>query len=144
MIFQFTFKHMESSDALAAYAEKKLGAIIRKFVTKPGHAHVTFTVEKADHLLHIKLTAGDGFSAELDDKGTDMYAVVDSSVDKLNRMLRKKKEKLKDHKNWKIAKVLEKVTDGLQKKDEDSIDASDILKLESRKRRPVLSAITIS
>jgi len=141
MVFQFTFKQMESSDALAAYAEKKLGGIIRKFVSKPVHAHITFTVEKTDHLLHITMNAGDGFSVEFDESGTDMYAVVDASVDKLNRMLRKKKEKLKNHKNSKIARVLQKASSFISR-DEDSIDAADILKWESKQRRPVLAPIT--
>lgn len=148
MVFQLTFKQMESSDALSDYAEKKFSQVIRKFVTKPVHIHVTFTVEKMDHQLHLSMNAGDGFALTIEEVGLDMYAVIDSAVDKLTRNLRKKKERLKEHKGSKFSKVLERATTVLRSKkvrDEmEAIDAGDILKFEATRRRSGLRPVTIS
>ena len=54
MQFQFSFKHMESSQALSQLAETKIKDKVSKFVTKPIEAHVTFVVERHDHIVTSK------------------------------------------------------------------------------------------
>jgi putative sigma-54 modulation protein len=130
MQFQFSFKHMATSDALQSYAEDKFQEKIQKFVTKPMAAHVTFSVNRHQHTAHLSFRAGDGFSIEVEHTSSDMYASVDQMVDKLSTQLKKQKEKLKDHKQTKLSTQLETVD-----AEEDEVDAGDIIKLEQARRR---------
>ncbi|MEN9834508.1 MAG: hypothetical protein RL011_701 [Pseudomonadota bacterium] len=133
MQFLYSFKHMESSEALQSYTEQKLSERIHKYVTKPIAAHVTFSVTRHQQTVHVSLDAGDGFGIEVEHTSIDMYASVDQLSDKLASQLKKHKEKLKDHKGDRMFRSLTLIAeaDG----DADSVDADDILKYEAARRR---------
>lgn len=91
-----TFRHMEQSDALKSYAEEKLERI-RKYIDEPIVAQVYLTVEKIRHIVEITINAK-GVTTKASEATSDMYAAIDSVVDKIERQLRRYKERLKDHK----------------------------------------------
>lgn len=133
---RFSFKHMKTSEALIEYAENKLPEKIEKFSTKPIEAHITFSVEGHNHIAHCSVKGGDGFNFEVESKCEDMYGSVDLLIDKLIPQLRKRKEKLKNHKfseNLKSMQTIEPVS----KDDPDNVpvDANDLLKFEEAKRK---------
>ncbi len=99
MQFQFSFKHMTTSEALRDYAEKKVSEKISKYVTKPIEAHVTFEVEHQNHIAHCNIVGGDGFNVVAEHSCSDMYGSVDHMLDKLEIQLKKHKEKIKDHRH---------------------------------------------
>ena len=134
MRFQFSFKHMEVSPTLQKYAEDKISSQIKKFVTKPIEAHVTFSVDKHRHVLHCALNGGDGFSLQVEHECEDMYGSVDRMLDKLSVQLKRKKEKLKGHKLRKNVRSIDSKSD---QGDYDSgeIDAADIVKFEQARRK---------
>ena len=103
MVFQFSFRHMDSSDSLKNYAEKKVREKIEKFVSKPIEAHVTFAVDKHAHMAHCAVVGGDGFNLQVEHTCGDMYGSVDMIVDKLEVQLKKQKERIKGHKGDKTA-----------------------------------------
>ena len=133
MQFQFSFKHMETSPALQEYAEKKVSEKIQKFVTKPIEAHMTFSVERHNHTAKCHLVGGDGFNVEVEHTCDDMYGSVDQMSTKLGTQLKKHKDKLKDHRGVHLGRDTHFV-DG-QKKDEDAMDAEDIVKFEQAKKK---------
>lgn len=137
MRFQFSFKHMATSQALQDYAEEKLKVKIEKFVTKAIEVKVTFSVDR--HLQHANcvLVGGDGFSLTVDHVCEDMYGSVDRMVDKLGAQLKKKKDKLKSHKNKSTVRTMPEGRSSSE--DSYSIDASDIVKYEEARRRKVAS-----
>lgn len=141
MQFRFSFKHMESSDALEQLAQQKIEGKITRFVTKPIEAHVVFEVEGPNHRVHCSLSGGDGFNIQVEATSNDMYATVDLMADKLVTQLKKQKEKLKSHKgNANVRNISEQARRVRSKpSDGDYIDAEDILKYEEamRKRRAV-------
>ncbi|MEI6306591.1 MAG: ribosome-associated translation inhibitor RaiA, partial [Deltaproteobacteria bacterium] len=92
-----TFRHMEQSDALKAYAEEKLDRVA-KYIDEPINAQVYFTVEKKiRHIVEIVITAR-GISTKASDATNDMYAAIDAVIDKIERQLKRYKEKIKAHK----------------------------------------------
>ena len=97
MEFRVSFRNMDSSDALRAYAQEKLEEKIKKYVTKPIEAKVTFALEGLNHVVHLNVIAGDGFDVHLQEKSSLMYAAIDTLADTLETSLRRQKEKLKDH-----------------------------------------------
>lgn len=132
MQFQFTFKHMDTSEALQRYAEEKVTERVQKFVTKPIAADLIFSVTRHMHTAHLSLHAGDGFGIQVENTAEDMYATVDGLVDKLAVQLKKHKEKLKDHKLPKLSQVLDA---SAIPELEEPVDAADILKYEDSRRR---------
>ncbi|HIJ80685.1 MAG TPA: ribosome-associated translation inhibitor RaiA [Desulfuromonadales bacterium] len=92
-----TFRHMEQSDALKAYAEEKLERV-KKYIDSPINAQVYFTVEKKiRHIVEIVIS-GKGVSSKASEATNDMYAAVDAVIDKIERQLVRYKEKIKAHK----------------------------------------------
>jgi len=92
-----TFRHMEQSDALKAYAEEKLERTA-KYIDEPINAQVYFTVEKKiRHIVEIVISAR-GISTKASEATNDMYAAIDAVIDKIERQLKRYKEKIKAHK----------------------------------------------
>jgi putative sigma-54 modulation protein len=87
---------MESSDALKTYAEDKL-AKVQKYIDEPIVAQVFMTVEKIRHSAEITITAK-GITIKASEETNDMYAALDAVVDKIERQLRRYKERIKEHK----------------------------------------------
>jgi putative sigma-54 modulation protein len=91
-----TFRHMEQSEALKAYAEEKLERV-KKYIDGPINAQVYFTVEKIRHIVEIVINAK-GLNTKASEATNDMYAAVDAVIDKIERQLKRYKERLKNHK----------------------------------------------
>jgi ribosome hibernation promoting factor len=91
-----TFRHMEPSEALKSYAEEKLERV-KKYIDEPIVAQVYLTVEKIRHIVEITLNAK-GVTIKASEATNDMYAAIDAVIDKIERQLRRYKERLKDHK----------------------------------------------
>jgi putative sigma-54 modulation protein len=95
MQLKLTGHHVEVTEALRAYVEKRLGRVSRHF-DEIIDLHCTLTVEKleqrAEATLHVR---GGTIHAEAVD--ANMYAAIDALVDKLDRNVVKHKEKQQDH-----------------------------------------------
>lgn len=91
-----TFRHMESSDALKSYAAEKLDRV-QKYIDEPIVAQVFLTVEKIRHIAEVTITAR-GITIKASEETNDMYAALDAVIDKIERQLRRYKERIKDHK----------------------------------------------
>jgi putative sigma-54 modulation protein len=95
MQLNLTGHHVDLTDALRSYVSNKIERIERHFdhVT---NVHVILSVEKlrnkAEATVHVN--GGDLFADATD---SDMYAAIDALVDKLDRQIKKHKEKLTDH-----------------------------------------------
>ncbi len=92
-----TFRHMEQSEALKAYAEEKLERVT-KYIDSPINAQVYFSVEKKiRHIVEIVVNSK-GISTKASEATHDMYAAIDAVIDKIERQLVRYKEKIKAHK----------------------------------------------
>ena len=95
MQINLTGHHVEITDSLRHYVDSKFEKLERHF-DHINNVHVILNVEKlnqkAEATLH--LNGGQIFA---DSEHTDMYAAIDSLIDKLDRQVIKHKEKLKRH-----------------------------------------------
>jgi putative sigma-54 modulation protein len=95
MQLNLTGHHVEVTEALRSYVEKKLARITRHF-DQVIDTHCVLTVEKLQHkaeaTLHVR---GETMHALAVDG--NMYAAIDMLTDKLERRVRKHKEKTTDH-----------------------------------------------
>jgi len=95
MQLSVTGHHVEITAAMRSYVEKKLDRIVRHF----DHVidiHFMLTVEKLLHKAEATLRVRGETIHALATEG-DMYAAIDALSDKLERRVRKHKEKLTDH-----------------------------------------------
>jgi putative sigma-54 modulation protein len=92
-----TFRHMESSDAVRNYVEEKL-ARVKKYIEDPIDAQVVLSVQKKiNHRAEVTMVVK-GLTMKSTEETSDMYAAIDLMVDKIERQLKRYKEKLKRHK----------------------------------------------
>ena len=92
-----TFRHMESSEAVRSYVEEKL-AKVKKYIDEPIDAQVVLSVQKKIHHRAEVTMGAKGLTIKSVEEKDDMYAAIDLMVDKVERQLKKYKEKLKRHK----------------------------------------------
>jgi putative sigma-54 modulation protein len=136
MQFRFAFKHMPTSEALQDYARSKINTEVAKFSTKPIEAQVSFAVDKHKHQVVCSIIGGDGFSFNVEHVCDDMYGSVDHMIDKLSAQLKKRKDKLKDHKFPKNRELFASLPSDNEYANVE-VDASDILKFEDSLRRKI-------
>ena len=91
-----TFRHMEPSEALKSYAEEKLERV-KKYIDEPIVVQVFLTVEKIRHMGEVTINAK-GITIKAAEETNDMYASIDAVSDKIERQLRRFKERIKAHK----------------------------------------------
>ena len=92
---QLSGHHVEITPALRSYVEKKLGRIMRHF-DQVIDTHCVLTVEKLEHRAEATLHVRGETIHALASEG-DMYVAIDALASKLERRIRKHKEKLTDH-----------------------------------------------
>ena len=95
MQLTITGHHIDVTPALKQKVESKLGKLERHF-DHLTHIHCILTVEKLQHKAEATVHLSGG-TIHADAIEEDMYAAVDSLVDKLSRQVTKHKEKLTDH-----------------------------------------------
>lgn len=86
MRISYTFRNMESSDAIKSHASEKV-AKIQKYIRSPLHAEFTFSMERHLHRVDLNLT-GDGHQYAGHGQSDDMYTTIDQVVDKIDRQVR--------------------------------------------------------
>lgn len=88
-------QHLELTDSLRDYVTTKL-AKLERHIDKVIHVNVVLSVEKlrqkAEATIHIN---GADIFADAEDE--NMYAAIDALTDKLDRQVKKHKEKRSDH-----------------------------------------------
>ncbi|MGR9073066.1 MAG: ribosome hibernation-promoting factor, HPF/YfiA family [Gammaproteobacteria bacterium] len=95
MQISVTGHHLEVSEPLKAYVQSKFEKLERHFdhVTD---VHVILSVVKVDQKAEatVQISGGKLFA---EDHQEDMYAAIDGLVDKLDRQIKKHKEKVTNH-----------------------------------------------
>ena len=87
--------HVEISAALREYVTSKIKRVERHFDRLIG-ANVVLTVEKLTHKAEETIHAS-GADLHAASQDTDMYAAIDSLIDKLDQQARRHNGKIHDH-----------------------------------------------
>ncbi|HTP49645.1 MAG TPA: ribosome-associated translation inhibitor RaiA [Anaeromyxobacteraceae bacterium] len=96
MQVNITFRHLEPTEALKTHVKDKVQHI-QRYIDRPTEAHAVLHVENLHHHAEITMKAGP-FSVRGRGKSEDMYASIDAAADKIERQLKKHKERVRDHK----------------------------------------------
>jgi putative sigma-54 modulation protein len=90
---------MDASQAVREYSEEKLEKIRKYFHKEPIAAHAVFSVERGfHHVADINITLPSGLLINAKETTDDMYSSIDLAVARIERQVRKWKEKIRDHK----------------------------------------------
>jgi putative sigma-54 modulation protein len=90
-----TGHHVDVSPALREYVDTKLAKLQRHF-DHLTDVHCVLTVEKMAHKAEATIQLSGG-TIHADAVEENMYAAIDGLVDKLDRQVKKHKEKITDH-----------------------------------------------
>ncbi|MBN2720147.1 MAG: ribosome-associated translation inhibitor RaiA [Proteobacteria bacterium] len=97
MQIEVSFKQMEQSDPLRDYAVEKLEKVLKPLV-EPINAQVVFLVEKYRHVVKVTVHAN-GIVIKGKEETNDMYSSIDLVADKLDRQVKKFRDKIVQHGN---------------------------------------------
>ena len=103
-----TFRHVDPTPPLKAYAEEKLQRV-RKYLHRPVDAHVILSVSKERHVAEITLKA-DHVTMFAEEETHDLYAAIDLAIDKLEHQAQRLHEKRRRHKGAAAARGVSEVT----------------------------------
>ena len=92
-----SFRHLETSPALRDYASEKLEHTVGKYIQAPVDAKVILSVERYWHIARFTLMVH-GLVIKSEDRSEDMYSSIDLAMAKLERQLRRYKDRIRDHK----------------------------------------------
>jgi len=92
-------QNVEVTQALRAYVTEKLEKLERHFGNLIA-ARVVLRLEKVQHIVDATVSvAGRPKDLHADAMAEDMYAAIDIMIDKLDRQVRKHKDKVTDHRS---------------------------------------------
>ena len=98
MQVQVAFRHMETSPAIHKYATDKLHHVVGKYITGENiDSQITFSVEKFRHIANFTININ-GLTVKSVEKTEDMYSSIDLALDKVERQIRRFKDKIRNHK----------------------------------------------
>ena len=97
-----TFKNLDPSEHLKSYVRDKLDRF-DKYLYNPAEANVVLSVEKFRHMAEINII-GDRLNINGKEETDDMYSAIDMVLDKLEKQIKKNKQKNREHrtgsKSW--------------------------------------------
>jgi ribosomal subunit interface protein len=98
-----TFRHVEPTEAIRAYAVRKLSHLAR-FLKRPCMIHLILTVDKYRHRGEVTVKSGH-LAVAAQEQTKDLYSVIDLLADKVERQF-------KNHRGKTTAKKLRALSAG--------------------------------
>lgn len=91
-----TFRNTEGEEWYKQYVEERLQKL-KKYLDQPMEAHVVLSVEKFRNVTEINLL-DNGLTVNAKEEAKEMQLSIDNAVEKIERQLKKHREKIRDHK----------------------------------------------
>jgi putative sigma-54 modulation protein len=96
MQIMVTFRRVEPTEGLRQYAEEKMRRV-HKYLRRPIDAHVILSVLKHRHIAEVQVNANH-LNITATEETDDLYSAIDLAMSKLERQIKKRVAKVKDHK----------------------------------------------
>lgn len=96
MQFSVTFRHMEATEALKDYAKEKVQRI-KKYFPDPIAVSVVMSTERYNHRADVNVQLHNGLKIAGSEATENMYSSIDLVVAKIERQVRRYKDKLRTH-----------------------------------------------
>lgn len=96
MQISVTFRNLEPSDVLRNYAIERVTKV-KKFIEGFSEANVVLSVKKFRHIAQVTILAS-GTKIVGQEETNDMYSAIDLVVDKIEKQVKRHREKVRDRK----------------------------------------------
>ena len=113
-----TFKNFDPSENLKSYVGDKLDRF-DKYLYNPAEANVVLSVEKFRHMAEINII-GDKLNIYGKEVTMDMYSAIDMVLDKIEKQIKKNKQKVRKHRNSAKARAKDIIAEDRLHLDEES------------------------
>ena len=127
-----TFKNLDPSEHLKSYVTEKLNRF-DKLLDNPAEAGVVLIVEKHRHIAEVNIT-GDRININGKDETGDMYSAIDMVLDKLEKQLKRSKQKIRERRASAKGQTRTIREEGARMTDEDPTPQ---IKVESLEYKPM-------
>jgi ribosome hibernation promoting factor len=97
MQFSVTFRHMEPTESLKAYARERMDRV-RKYLPDPISCHVVMSTERHNHRIDVSFQLHNGLTVAGSESTENMYSSIDLCIAKIERQVRKYKGRLEEKK----------------------------------------------
>ncbi len=104
MKIKITGRHIDVSDALRDYAEKKISKL-EKYFQQLIDTHLILYVEKLDHAAELVIN-GDAVQFHAREKAADLYSAIDLLGDKMEAQISRYKARIQDRKGHGIGEEI--------------------------------------
>lgn len=94
MNIKVTGKNIEITDAIREYVESKADRL-EKFENANTELNVVCSIEREEQIVELQLSHNGDF-VKIEERNNDLYASIDLALDRLERQMRKDKEKKAD------------------------------------------------
>lgn len=102
MKLNYTFKHLDHSDALLAYTEEKMQEI-EKFLLKEGYGNVYYSKVKNEFCVEVTVNTREKYF-KATSYNMDAYTAVDLVVEKLEKQFLKTRKIMQHHKKPELSR----------------------------------------
>ncbi|MCE5212831.1 MAG: ribosome-associated translation inhibitor RaiA [Deltaproteobacteria bacterium] len=106
MKISVTFRNGEGENWQKVYAEEKMQKL-KKYLDAPAEAHIIISMEKFRNAMEINLSSN-GWNINAKEEAKDMRIALDRCVEKIEKQLKKQREKVREHKPKSIRQSQEK------------------------------------
>ena len=100
MTINITSRHADISETQKAHVHSKLAAVLDVY-PEVEYAHIIMDTQKFRHIIEVVVQGKHHLRIEAKEESDDMYASVDKVADKVDRQLRRSRDKAVDHKSGK-------------------------------------------
>jgi putative sigma-54 modulation protein len=107
MKISVTFRNGEGENWQKIYAEERI-LKLKKYLDMPAEARIILSTEKFRSFAEINLSAN-GWNVNAKEEAKDMHLAIDSCIEKIEKQLKKQKERIRDHKPKSIRHAEEKI-----------------------------------
>lgn len=135
MQISVTFRHVDSSAALKDYAVRKLSKM-DKYLDTPLEANVVLAIEKFRHQADITVT-GDGLKIKGREETGDMYSAIDLAMEKIEKQLKRFREKPRAQKAGRNLKALGARLNVIAAHSEEETAFPEIIRSRSMEAKPM-------
>jgi len=133
MKISVTFRNKEGENWHKEYIDQKLKKL-EKYLDTPVEARVVLSVEKFRNVAEVNLMMN-GQNINAKEEAKDMYLAIDNAIEKIERQLKKRKERIRGHKT-NTARG-EELTSTEQYLDEDEVQETKIVEVKKVTLKPM-------
>ncbi len=104
MQISVSFRNVDPSDHLKGYAENRM-ARLKKYMDEPIEIYLVLSIQKFRHTADVTISAN-GMKIKAQEETGDLYSAIDMVLDKIEKQVKRHREKVKEHKSEGMTKGL--------------------------------------